>query len=94
MNATMKVHLETIKFGENKVHNHVAVIPLLSENGAGPDYLTLKEAMEGHLITITELTEGGSVPELKVKNSDPPVLLQMGGSVRGQTEPSSQHRSW
>jgi len=84
MNATMKVHLETIKFGENKVHNHVAVIPLLSENGAGPDYLTLKEAMEGHLITITELTEGGSVPELKVKNTGTrPVLLLDGEEVSG-----------
>jgi len=84
MNATMKVHLETIKFGENQVHNHVTVIPLFSQNGAGPDYLTLKEAMEAQLIAITEVTEGGSVPELKVKNTGArPVLILDGEELSG-----------
>jgi len=60
------------------------VIPLLSENGAGPDYLTLKEAMEAQLIAITEVTEGGSVPELKVKNTGArPVLILDGEELSG-----------
>ncbi len=80
----IKGHLEKIRRGEMQVHKQVAMIPLFSGNGAGPCYLTLKEAMESHFLTITELTEGGSVPELKVRNSGPkPVLLLDGEELAG-----------
>lgn len=59
MEAIIKVKLEGIKLGEIQVHNHVAVIPTISTNGSGPDYMTMKEAMERNLLTITEVSEGG-----------------------------------
>jgi len=84
MDTIIKGHLAKIKFGEMQAHHHVTVIPLFSGKGVGPDYLTMKEAMESHFITITELTEGGSVPELKVKNTGTkPVLLLDGEEVSG-----------
>ena len=37
MEEIIKGKLEGIKFGEIQVHNHVAVIPMISTNGSGPD---------------------------------------------------------
>lgn len=84
MNETMKGHLETIKMGEVQIHKHVAVIPMISTNGAGPDYLTMKEAMDNHILTVSETTEGGQVPQLKVVNQGgKPVLLLDGEELSG-----------
>lgn len=84
MEAIIREHLEGIQFGEVQVHNHVAVIPMISANGAGPDYLTMKEALEGQFLTVTEVTEGGQVPKLKVINrGEKPVLLLDGEELSG-----------
>lgn len=84
MEEIIKGHLQGVKFGEIRIHNHVAVIPTISTNGSGPDYWTLKEAMEHNLLTITEVSEGGHVPELKVSNKgDKPVLLLDGEELSG-----------
>jgi hypothetical protein len=84
MEAIMKGHIEGIKFGGLQIHGHVAVIPMISTNGSGPDYLTMREAMEAHLLMVTEVTEGGQVPELKVINrADKPVLLLDGEELSG-----------
>ena len=84
MEKTMKGLLEKISFGEVQVHNHVAVIPLFGGNGVGPEYLTMKDAMDNNLLTITEVSEGGHVPELKVLNrSQKPVILIDGEELVG-----------
>lgn len=84
METIIKRRLEGIKFGDIQIHNHVAVIPMISANGSGPDYLTMKEAMEVHLLSVTEVTEGGTVPELKVINrAEKPVLLLDGEELAG-----------
>ncbi|MGD0275843.1 MAG: DUF6569 family protein, partial [Syntrophales bacterium] len=68
METAVNNHLAGIKFGDIQCYKQVSVIPLLGSNGAGSEYLTMKEAMEQSLISIMEVTEGGHVPELKVKN--------------------------
>lgn len=84
MENIIKGNLEGIKFGEIQIHNHVAVIPTISTNGSGPEYLTMKEALEQNLLTIAEVSEGGHVPELKVSNrADKPVLLLDGEELAG-----------
>ena len=84
MEEIIKKHLERITFGDLQIHNHVAVIPLFSGNGSGPDYLTMKEAMESHILSVVEVTEGGHVPELKVQNQAvKPVLLLDGEELAG-----------
>ncbi len=83
MEAIIKNSLEGIRLGEIQVHGHVAVIPIIGNN-SGPDYLTMKEAMEKQLLTVTEVTEGGTVPELKVVNrAEKPVLLLDGEELSG-----------
>ena len=84
METIITGHLEGIKFGEIQTHRHVAVIPMSSGNGSGPAYLTMKEAIEWDLLTVTEVSEGGHVPELKVINrADKPVLLIDGEELIG-----------
>ncbi|MDP2863153.1 MAG: hypothetical protein Q8N95_10210 [Desulfobacterales bacterium] len=84
MEATITGHLEGIKFGEIQIHKHVAVLPILTSNGHGPAYLTMKETIESSLLTVTEVSEGGHVPELKVINrADKPVLLIDGEELIG-----------
>ena len=84
MDDIVKAKMEGMKFGDVLIHQHVAVIPIISTNGNGMDYLTMKEALEGHVLRVTEVTEGGHVPELKVTNSGTkPVLLLDGEEVSG-----------
>ena len=84
MEAIVKTRMEGMKFGEIQIHNHVAVIPMISNGDFGPDYLTMKEALDSQFLTVTEVTEGGAVPELKVINrGDKPVLLLDGEELSG-----------
>lgn len=84
MKEIIKDQLEALKFGEIQIHKHVAVIPIINTNGSGMDYWTMKEAMEHNLLTVTEVSEGGHVPELKVINKgSKPVLLLDGEELSG-----------
>ena len=84
MKEIMKEQLEALKFGEIQIHKHVAVLPIMNANGSVMDYWTMKEAMGHNFLTVTEVTEGGHVPELKVINKgDKPVLLLDGEELAG-----------
>lgn len=84
MEATVKAQMEGIRFGEIQIHGHVAVIPMIGNGNSGPDYLTMKEALATQSLSVTEVTEGGSVPELKVINrGGKPVLLLDGEELSG-----------
>lgn len=68
--------LSRLEFGELQQFENMAVFPLFCQNGAAPTYLTLEEALEQQLLTVTEVTQSGSVPELKVTSTaELPVLL-------------------
>jgi len=79
MEKIVEARMEGIKFGKLQIHGHVVVIPIINKNGYGPDYLTMKEAMEQQLLTVTEVTEGGTVPELKVINKGIKAVLLLDG---------------
>jgi hypothetical protein len=62
----------------------MGVVPLFTSVNHGPEYLTLKEALEKEFLTVTEVSHGGSVPELKVGNrADIAVLLLDGEELVG-----------
>ena len=74
--------LATILTGEPVTHGAHAVIPLLAPNLDDPDWLTLKEA--GDRARVTEVSEAGSVPLLKMANgADRPLLLLDGEELIG-----------
>src|SRR5262245_53696470 len=66
-------------------HSHgLQVFGLRVESPAAAPYATLDEAMGRHEIEVTEVSEGGSVPTLRVHNkSDSRVFLMAGEHLVG-----------
>jgi hypothetical protein len=77
-------YLMTLKLGALQQKDNLAVFPIFSAASEGIEYLTLPEALGAGIITITEVDQGGSVPELLVMNNgDVPVLLLDGEELIG-----------
>ena len=84
MNETVSKTLSSLKFGEPQVFRSFTLFPLLDGKSVGPEYLTLAEALKRQLIRVSEMTEAGSVPELKVMNlAEIAVLLLDGEELVG-----------
>ncbi len=79
MEEAIKHHLEGITFGEAQRHRNMAVWPIFAAVDGGPHYMTMKEALAGGFLTVTEVSAGGAVPELKVINSAPVAVLILDG---------------
>lgn len=58
-----------IRIGEAMVCRNLTVFPLFSSHMRTADYLTLDEALEQKCSVISEVSEGGSVPELRFVNA-------------------------
>ncbi|HEY0195975.1 MAG TPA: DUF6569 family protein [Methanobacterium sp.] len=83
MDKVMEEYISNLDLGLVTEFKDMTVIPIFSQK-TGPNYLTLKEAMEQDLLLITEIDEEGRVGELKVKNrADIPVLLLDGEEIVG-----------
>lgn len=84
MDTLISNYLSKLEFGELQQFENIGVVPLFSSANHGPEYLTLKEAIEKKLITITEISHSGSVPELKAANkAEIPILLLDGEELAG-----------
>ncbi|MCA1961806.1 MAG: hypothetical protein LDL33_13555 [Desulfomonile sp.] len=84
MNTPVKEFFGQIKIGAKQTHRNMTLYCLLSAQEASLDFLSLDEALEKQVLIVTEVNEGGSVPELKVINrSDQKVLLLDGEELVG-----------
>jgi hypothetical protein len=84
MDTIIKNYLVSLKIEAPQQHKNMTVFPLLTPLDGGPDYMTLKEALEKSHLLVTEVSSGGSVPELKVANKAAvPVLLLDGEELIG-----------
>jgi len=84
MNEVIAGHFARLALGEAQIYRNIVVFPLLGPDAGPAPYLTLGEALSGHCLTVTEVSEGGSVPELKViSQSDRPILLLDGEELVG-----------
>jgi len=72
-------YLASITLGEAQNYKNITVFPLFSDTNHGPDYITLKEAMESGTFLVTEVSEGGTVPELKAINKGEKAVLLLDG---------------
>ena len=73
-----------VKIGAPATFKNMTVCPLMGGPGVAADYLTLDEALVQKLAAITEVSEGGSVPELRFVNSgDRKVFLLDGEELVG-----------
>jgi hypothetical protein len=84
MDKSVEHCLLGMELGAGASFENMAVFELLRPQNGGPEYITLREAIERGVFAVTEVSEGGSVPELLVSNKgDAAVLLIDGEEVRG-----------
>jgi hypothetical protein len=75
-----------VTVGRPATFRNLTLFPLLrpEPDGPPPDYLLAEDALRQGLAHITELADGGSVPELRLENhADLPVLLLDGEELIG-----------
>jgi len=71
------------KLGKPTTFRNLTVFPVFAR-AVAPDYVTLDEALAGKFARVTEVSEGGSVPDLKfVNDSDSAVFLMEGEELIG-----------
>jgi len=79
MEAIITSFLSNLRHGQLQTFKNMSIIPLSSPADIGPEHAPLKEAMDRKLLTITEVNQGGSVPELKVINTSPLSVFLLDG---------------
>lgn len=68
-----------IKFGIPQQHGNMAVVPILNGQVESLEYVLLGVALKKGGVTVTEVSEGGSVPDLKVINHGNDAVLMLDG---------------
>ena len=75
----IQASLAALELGAPQVFRNLAVFPLVSAKDAGAGYLLLDEALERKLGRVTEVSEGGRVPELAFENASAEKILLVDG---------------
>lgn len=84
MDENLQRFLADVKVGARQSHENMTVFCLLAAQETDVDFVTLDEALDQGALSITELDESGSVPELRVTNkSDRKVLMLDGEELVG-----------
>src|SRR3989304_3893822 len=84
MDKSVEICLLEMELGAAHSFENMTLFELLRPQNGGPEYITLKEALDKGVFTVTEVSESGSVPELMVVNKgDVAVLLLDGEELRG-----------
>jgi hypothetical protein len=83
MGQQLAERLQAVQVGEPREAGGLQVFGLRWEE-PGLDYVTLDEGVAAGALEVTEVSDGGSVPALKVTNKgERPVLLMAGEHLRG-----------
>jgi hypothetical protein len=84
MTHTISERLRNVQIAEPVEAGGLQVFGLYWDNPGGPDYQTLDEAVVAGVLEVSEVTQGGSVPNLKVHNKGKSAVLLMAGEhLRG-----------
>lgn len=84
MPISIKEFVSKLTIHPPQTSENLTVIPLSNSSNGGIDYISSEDAFRTGAITITERSEGGSVPELQaVNHSDTAVLVISGEEVVG-----------
>ncbi len=80
----LKSFINSLKIGDPLAFNQLTIKPIFTGTDFSLPLLTLEEALEQKALEITEKSEGGSVPELLVKNlGNIDVIVLEGEELRG-----------
>lgn len=81
---TVESTIFALSVGEPVAHGALAAFPLVSTRRGSLRYLLLSEALRDDLVTVREVSLGGSVPQLAVENrAEAPVLVVDGEELVG-----------
>ncbi len=84
MGKTVEKYLLGMELAAVQSFENMAVFPLTTPINGGPEYIALKEALERGAFSVTEVSHGGSVPDLQAENKgDVAVLLLDGEELAG-----------
>ena len=84
MQNIIEATLNEVKLGDPQHYRNMSVFPLLFSGKSKLEYTMLRKALKQENITITEISEYGSVPELKLFNmSESNILLLDGEELEG-----------
>ena len=76
---TLKQFVGMLSTGDPLRHLHLTLVPLRGELCGSLDYLLAQDAIASGLLTVTEVSESGSVPELAVFNAAGAMALLVDG---------------
>ena len=83
-NNLIEQQLGHLTLGDAQWIHNLSVYPLLADEDSLPGYLTLDQALNDKQARVTEVSEGGHVPELAFENlTDRPILLLDGEELVG-----------
>ena len=84
METNLVDYLSNVQLGEVQTFENMTVIPVFVSEASEIEYISLSQALEHGSVTITEVDQSGSVPNLKVINhSDQWVLILDGEEIIG-----------
>lgn len=87
MTTSIAATLKTLSLCEPSTFRNLSIFPLTSATDARPDYVSLADALKGGQTKVTEVSAGGSVPELLLDNgSESRVLLLDGEELVGANQ--------
>ena len=82
--TSVRKYLSELSLGERTVFKNLTMFGLEGVSVGKLDYLTLADAMKLEVVRVSEISDGGSVPELLFENSaDLPVLILDGEELLG-----------
>jgi len=79
MDLIITNYISKLQLGELQSCQNMGIFPLFTSVNESPKYLTLKEAWEKKILSVVEIDQGGSVPELKVINKGKISVLLLDG---------------
>ena len=84
----MCLEIPEVRVGEPMQCSAMMVFPLYAEHFLfGRDYVLCHEAMAAGIVTVREVSEAGSIPDLLVENDDDvPCLILEGTELRGSKQ--------
>jgi hypothetical protein len=79
MDAVVEKLLSGVRLGAAVKAGALTLLPVFASLPPGPAYVTLGEAMAAGTLRITEVDQGGSVPELRASNNGKASVLILDG---------------
>lgn len=79
METRIAEYLTKIRLGTVQTYENMAILPVFVSEDDEIEYISLKEALEKKSVTITEIDQSGSVPNLKVINNSKQWVLLLDG---------------